>query len=91
MCDPTITTSRVCCMAGGQNSLFSIVLGVILKCYNFADCSCCYKCLPLSGGEHPVFGTYPSLPAISIQVEAFLASFQESEACCLIFFLSIPA
>lgn len=45
MCDFSIT-SRVCCMAVGQNSSCSIVLGVILKCY-FSGCSCCYKCLPL--------------------------------------------
>lgn len=43
MCDFSIA-SRVCCMAVGQNSLCSIVLGVILKCY-FSGCSCCYKCL----------------------------------------------
>lgn len=34
MCDSSITTSRVCCVTGGQNSLFSIVRGVILKCYH---------------------------------------------------------
>lgn len=34
MCDSSITTSRVCCVTGGQNSLFSIILGVILKCYH---------------------------------------------------------
>lgn len=44
MCDFSIT-SRVCCTAVGQNSLCSIVLGVILGCY-FSGCSCCYKRLP---------------------------------------------
>lgn len=43
MCDSSITTSRVCWVVAGQNSLFSIVLGVILKCYHFLGCSCCYN------------------------------------------------
>lgn len=34
MCDSTVTTPRVYCVAGGQNSVFSIILGVILKCYH---------------------------------------------------------
>lgn len=34
MCDSIVTTLRACCVTGGQNSVFSVILGVILKCYH---------------------------------------------------------
>lgn len=58
MCDSSIT-SRVCCVAVYQNSLCSIVLGVILKCH-FSGCSCCYKCLPLSWRQRGASRTHPN-------------------------------
>lgn len=63
MCDSSITTSRVCCVTGGQNSLFSIVRGVILKCYHSLGLQPLLQASAIvlkAGGEHPAFGARPS-------------------------------
>lgn len=62
MCDSSITTSRVCCVTGGQNSLFSIILGVILKCYHLFGLQPPLQAsaVVLKTGEHPTFEACPS-------------------------------